>query len=163
MSLPAFALGTSPDISWQWAAAIPAFRAERILILLGAGDRGAARSEFEDMAKDDFQNVTRDLAYLYALCRFALAAVALNRREEALVLYARLRPYSERNAIDGLSLSLGSVAHFLGILARFLGNHAEACAHFEDAIAMNVRLGHKVHAQRSQLALAELVVAAPSP
>lgn len=120
-------------------------------------DPAAARADFENIARDTFRGVTRDMSYLYSLARLALGAVALEREADARTLYGLLQPYASFTALNGLSICLGSVSHFLGVLARFLEMRTEATGHFEDAIAMNTRLGHKVHTLRSQLALAELL------
>jgi hypothetical protein len=113
--------------------------------------------EFQDLARDEFRVVTRDMSYLFALARLAIGAVTLQRLADARVLYGLLRPYSGYNALNSLFISLGAVSHFLGVLARFLGMQTEAARHLEEALAMNAALGHKVHALRTQLALAELL------
>jgi len=156
------ALGSSPEIAWKWAAAIPAFRAEKILGLMHLGDTQSARAEFADLAREGFEDLTRDMGYLFALSRLALAAVLLGERAWAERLYELLLPYAQHNAINPLSVCLGSVSHYLGLAARFLGRGVEAAAHFEESMSSNARLGHTVHALRSQLALAELLREEPS-
>jgi tetratricopeptide (TPR) repeat protein len=150
----ATALGGSFDVAWQWAASIPAFRAERALVLLSSDEATSAGAELDDLARDGFRQVTRDMGYLYSLCRLAEVAAALGRREVAEDLYERLLPYAGYNAINAMGLGIGSVAHYLGLLARFLGRTAEAKAHFEAAVATNARLGDRVHEARSRAALA---------
>jgi tetratricopeptide (TPR) repeat protein len=152
------ALGSSADVSWRWAAAIPAFRAEKILMLLAAEDRTAAATQFDEIARDEFRGITRDLSYLYTLAKLALAAVALERRHEAQVLEALLLPYRTFCALDGMSISLGSVTHHLGVLATFLGKRDDAARWLEQAVATNTALGYVVHARRS---LAELASVRP--
>ncbi len=156
-------LTASPDVAWKWAATLPSFRAEKILVLLALDDKDAAIAELGDLAKDGFAGVPLDMNYLYALSRFAVAAVALRQAPAAQHLYDRLRPYAKCNAVNGFMLCLGSVSHFLGILAAFLGRTAEATAHLEEALAMNTRLGHKAQALRTQLALADLLRGGASP
>jgi tetratricopeptide (TPR) repeat protein len=153
----AAALQGTQEVAWKWAASIATFRAEKVLILLDAGDRDAARAEFRDVSRDNFRAVSRDLSYLYALCRLALAAVALEAKDEAVTLAALLRPYAKFFGINGLAISVGSVAHFLGLLARFLGDSAGAARHLEEAVEMNGRLGHTVHALQSKAALAAVL------
>jgi DNA-binding winged helix-turn-helix (wHTH) protein len=160
--LAAAALGSTPEIAWKWAAAIPAYRAEKILALMGLGDTQSARAEFADLAKHGFGDLARDLGYLYTLSRLTLAAVLLEERTWAEGLYELLRPYPHHNAINPLAISLGSVSHYLGLAARFLGRGSEAVAHFEQSVVHNQSLGHPVHALRSQLALAELTREQPS-
>jgi DNA-binding winged helix-turn-helix (wHTH) protein/tetratricopeptide (TPR) repeat protein len=153
-------LGSSADVAWQWAASIPAFRGERALMLLSSGETIAAGAELDDLARDGFQFVTRDMGYLYTLCRLAEVAAGLGRTETAQELYDRLLPYAGYDAINAMSLGIGSVAHYLGVLARFLGRSADAKAHFEQAVATNARLGDRVHEARSRAALEETSSAA---
>jgi DNA-binding winged helix-turn-helix (wHTH) protein len=153
--LAAAALGPSPDIAWKWAAAIPSYRAEKILGLLELGERQAARAEFDDLAQGGFEGVTRDTGYLFTLCRLAQAAVSFDDHDAAGALYDLLLPHAAHVAIDSLFISLGSVSHYLGILSRFTGRRAEAAAHFAQAVKVNTRIGHPVHARRSEAALSE--------
>ncbi len=161
-ALSTVTLGASPDVAWKWAAPIPAYRATMLLGRIDLGDEAAARAELADLAKDDFAAIARDSNYLYALAHLATAAVKLNDRPAAERLYERLNLYAGYNAVNALSLSLGSVAHYLGTLSRFLGRLSAAEAHLEDSRAMNRRLGHEVHALRTELVLAELLAAQPS-
>jgi hypothetical protein len=124
--------------------------------LLFAGEKETASADFDDLCGDNFRQVTRDMGYLYTLSRLAQAAIALGRRDKALELYALLQPYSGYNAINEMSLGLGSVAHYVGLLARFLERPAEAIVRLEEAVAMNARLGDKVHEAQALLALSEL-------
>jgi DNA-binding winged helix-turn-helix (wHTH) protein/tetratricopeptide (TPR) repeat protein len=155
-------LGASPDVAWKWAAPIPAYRATMLLMLIDLGDEAAARAELADLARDDFAVIARDSNYLYALAHLGTAAIKLNDRDAVERLYERLSPYGGFAAVNGLSLSLGSVAHYLGTLARFLGRLSAAEAHLEQSRATNRRLGHEVHALRTELVLAELLVQEPS-
>ena len=131
-------------------------------MLTELGDAAAARAELTDLARNDFEGVTRDSNYLYTLAELATAAVALDDRGAAERLHDRLDPYARYTAVNALSMSLGSVAHYLGALCCFLGRLPAAEAHFEESRAMNRRLGHEVHALRTELALAELLVQHPS-
>ncbi len=161
-SIPTVKLGASPDIAWKWATPIPAYRAAKIRMLTELGDAAAARAELTDLARNDFEGVTRDSNYLYTLAELATAAVALDDCGAAERLHDRLDPYARYTAVNALSMSLGSVAHYLGALCCFLGRLPAAEAHFEESRAMNRRLGHEVHALRTELALAELLVQHPS-
>jgi tetratricopeptide (TPR) repeat protein len=149
-------LGSSVDVAWQWAAAIPAFRAERVMILALGGEMVAAGAELDDVARDGFRQVTRDGGYLYSLARLAQAAIVLGRRETAEALYELLVPYAGFNAVNGMSLSIGCVAHYLGLLARFLGRTGDAAAHLEKALALSAELGDRVSERAATAALAEL-------
>jgi len=148
-------LGFGADVAWQWAASIPAFRAERMMAAIAGGETAVAAAELDDLVRDDFRRVTRDIGYLYTLVRLAQGAIGLGRRDAATALYEALRPYARFNAVNGMSLGLGCVAYYLGLLARFLGRPADAHEHLEAAIAANVQLGDRVHEQEARKALAE--------
>ncbi|MGH7437088.1 MAG: hypothetical protein ACRENE_15550, partial [Polyangiaceae bacterium] len=146
-------LGPSVDVAWQWAAAIPAFRAERVMVLVLSNETAAASAELDDLARDAFGQVTRDNGYLFTLARLAQASIALGRRDVAAALYDRLLPYATFCAVNGMSLGIGSVAYYLGLLARYTGRPAEARSHFEAAVATNDRIGDRVHADLAREAL----------
>jgi hypothetical protein len=150
----------APDVAWKWAAALPAYRVENALVLLDTGDRPAALAHFAAMAADGFAAVNRDIGYLYVLSRLAIAAVRLEQRDAARSLYEKMRPYAGFVTLNSLSISLGSVSHYLGVLAAFL-EQPEANAHYADAVAQNTAIGHTAHARRSREALARLIETAP--
>jgi eukaryotic-like serine/threonine-protein kinase len=153
---PATAMGTSTDVAWQWAAAIPTFRAERIMALVEGGERATASAELADLARHGFRQVTRDMGYLYTLARLAQAAIALDQRPVAEQIADLLRPYASFNAVNAMSIGIGSVAYYLGSLAGYLGRRAEAVRYLEQAIETNGHMGDRVHEQRARSALAEL-------
>lgn len=60
-------------------------------------------------------------------------------------------PYASLNADAGGDIVIGSVARYLGLLATTMGHSNEAAQHFEDALAMNERMGARpwlAHTQR---------------
>ena len=132
-------LGSSTDVAWQWASSIPAFRAERIMMLIASGENATASSELAELARGGCRAVTRDMGYLYTVARLAQAAIALDRRDVAAELYETLEPYAAFNAVNGMSLGIGSVAYYLG-----------------QAVATNARIGDRVHEQLARRALSEL-------
>jgi eukaryotic-like serine/threonine-protein kinase len=146
------------EAKWNWAAAIPGFQAYGVRLLVEVGRKNDAREGFEAMAQHGFENITRDLGYLNTLANLSLVAVALEDRPRAESLYALMRPYPNHNTPQGFSFYMGSVSYFLGHLAKLLGNGDTAVRHFEDALAMNGRLGCVPQLARTQLALAKLLV-----
>jgi tetratricopeptide (TPR) repeat protein len=116
-------------------------------LLLELGDRSAAQGVFEALAANDFANVPRDIGYLGALASLGVLAILLDDRARAQCLYELLARYPMHTTLNLLSLHEGSVSHFLGLLAAYLGMEPDAERHFEDALAMNERIG-----QRPQLA-----------
>jgi hypothetical protein len=61
-----------------------------------------------------------------------------------------LSPYAHRNALGVPEVSTGSVSGGLGLLAATMGRWDEATRHFEDAIAMNTRMGARPWVARAQ-------------
>jgi tetratricopeptide (TPR) repeat protein len=159
LPLSAMGLGSNPDVAWQWAASIPAFRAERLMALVAEGETAAAAALLDELARDGFCEVTRDIGYLYTLARLGQAAIALERAEIAARVYEALRAYSGFVAVNGMSLGLGCVGHYLGLLARFLGRPADARAHLEEALSVNARIGDRVHERVTRASLDDLAAA----
>jgi DNA-binding winged helix-turn-helix (wHTH) protein/tetratricopeptide (TPR) repeat protein len=150
------------EADWTWARSIPCYRADRIVQLLDSGAVAEARIEFAALAGEGFRSVTRDLNYLYTISKLALAAVELQEREQARILYEILTPYAKFNPVHGWGFYLGSVSYFLGVLARFLGDAVAAVRHFELALEIHRSLGYKSQVLRTQLALAELTDSSPT-
>jgi DNA-binding winged helix-turn-helix (wHTH) protein/tetratricopeptide (TPR) repeat protein len=141
----------------DWASAIPSFRAHWVRLLVETGRIDDARETFDALAADDFASVTKEIGYLNALAHMSVVAVALGDRARGETLYSLLRPYPHHNTPNGFQYCLGSVSYFLGALAKLLGRPREAAGHFEDALAMNQRLGFRPQVARTQVALAELL------
>jgi hypothetical protein len=52
-------------------------------------------------------------------------------------------PLAQTNWASGSSLSWGSASQLLGSLASLMERYDQAERHFEDALAMNTRMGHQ--------------------
>jgi hypothetical protein len=143
--------------AWKWARHMPAWRTERVLVLLETGDHVQARREFRALAEHGFAAVTRDSSCLFVFAKLSIAAVILQDHSAARDLHAALEPYANLIALSDFSFSLGCVSHFLGMLARFLTRRAQAREYFEVALDTNTRVGDELQALRSRLALAHLL------
>ncbi len=114
------------------------------------GTMEEARSELEVLAADRFSAVPFDEEWDLSLCFLAETAARLCESEHAQTLYELLLPYSGRVAIGYPEISLGSLSRFLGILASTTGRYEDAARHFEDALAMNERIGARPWLARAQ-------------
>lgn len=144
------AIGGNTDMTFlldQLPNAMISMRPSLARLFLTLGQDTAARNVLEGMAPDAFAGIPKDINYLNALANLAVVAAGLGDRERAEILYALLSPYPHHNTPNVLFLYEGSVSHFLGILAAFLDHKDRAVSHFDDALAMNERIG-----QRPQLA-----------
>lgn len=93
------------------------------------------------------------------LVRLADACVVVGDAADAELLYAALLPRSQFCIQDGALIGWGSCARPLGELSLQLGHHAAAELHLEQAISQNRAFGHVPETLRSQLALAQLLLA----
>jgi hypothetical protein len=71
----------------------------------------------------------------------AEVAASLGMEETGDTLYPLLLPWSNLNAVDLAEGMRGSVSRYLALLAEMLGRFGDAERHFEDALAMNDRMG----------------------
>jgi hypothetical protein len=117
---------------------------------LELGDADAAKSVLEELGANDFGSLPRDIGYLGSLTSLAVLAVRLDDRARAQRLYTLLAPYPHFNTMSLLLLHEGSVSHFLGMLGAYLENGAAAAQHFDDALAMNERMGWRPQLERTR-------------
>jgi DNA-binding SARP family transcriptional activator len=106
---------------------------------LGRSD--SARAIFEELARNDFEQVYYDEEFLASMTLLAEVCLSLGDLERAASIHELLLPHAERNAFGMIEIVLGSVARPVGLLASTLGRTDEAVDHFERAIAMNGRMG----------------------
>jgi class 3 adenylate cyclase/tetratricopeptide (TPR) repeat protein len=101
-----------------------------------------ARIEFEQMASNDFEDVPRDALWMGSMTYLADISVFLGDKYRASILYRLLLPFDGRNAVIGYSMvCYGALSRYLGALAATLERWDDAAHHFEDALAMNGRMG----------------------
>jgi ATP/maltotriose-dependent transcriptional regulator MalT len=134
-----------PEIG-ELVAAYPARPVLRcVLVHLQAllGRVEEARAGFRELAADDFAALPFDIEWLYGTSLIAEACVLLSEKDSAPVLYRSLAPWSALNAVDHPEGIRGSVARYLGQLAALRGRFDEASGHFENALAMNERMGFR--------------------
>ena len=99
------------------------------------------------------------MGWLAGMAYIGKAATAVGDTEAAATLYEAILPYSEHVATGGgVVLILGSVAHFLGLLATVLHRWDDAARHYEAAIALETRMGAPPFVTRSQILYAELLL-----
>jgi tetratricopeptide (TPR) repeat protein len=127
------------------------------------GREDAARRAFNELAENDFAALPPDCEWLFCLSLLAEVASYLQDHERAAVLYRLLEPYARVNAMAAGEAALGPVARYLGILAVTNSRWDEASGHFEDAIAMNARLGARPWLAHSQHDYARMLLARNQP
>ena len=84
-----------------------------------------------------------DKNYLWwaVIVGFSGAVDLMGDRRWAEALYDLAAPYAGSNCTLGLASFLGAADHWLGVLATTAGRYADACAHFEAALARHREMG----------------------
>jgi DNA-binding SARP family transcriptional activator len=129
----------------------PVFRCLHAYTHARLGRTKDAQRALDDLVSHDSDPLPFDIEWLYAMSLLAETCTLLHDKAAAAVLYPRLLPYGELNAFDPPEGARGSVARYLGLLARTLGRDDEAAAHFRQAITINKQMGARLwlaHAQR---------------
>jgi hypothetical protein len=135
-------------------------RAARILADIEAGRDESARLEFDAIAAADFRDVPDDLFRSTTLAILAEICSRLGDAERADMLFALLLPHRGQMVLLTFAVVfMGSVSHYLGMLALTSGAWDEAARHLEDAAACHARLGAAPFHTRTRLAFARMLLA----
>ena len=90
------------------------------------------------------------MEWLYGMSLLAETSALLGDADSAPVLYRLLVPWGAFNADDYPEGVRGSVSRYLGLLAKGTDRRDEAASHFEDALAINERMGARPWLARTQ-------------
>src|SRR5439155_24792308 len=102
-----------------------------------------------------FRDVPLDAEWLPLAAIFAEALWLVGDEPSAADAYEMLLPYRHRYAIEGIgACAYGSIAHYLGLLARTVGREDDAVTHFEAALRANVSLSAPLITARNKRELA---------
>ena len=103
-----------------------------------------ARAEFEQLATHDFVDIPRDARWVMCMAYLAEVCAFLGDARRAATLYRFLTPHDGYNLLVGPTAAcFGAAARYLGLLAATMRRWDEAQRHFEDALAMNAKMGAK--------------------
>jgi tetratricopeptide (TPR) repeat protein len=149
------ASGTWLDPYRRW---LPAGCASLALIDLMRGRREAALPDYERLAADDFAALDGDPDATATASWLAPAIQRLGDAPRARALLARLAAFERQQTVFNYGVAnRGSLARYLGMLARTAERLDEAEHYFEVAIELNRKTGASLYAARSQLDLAALL------
>jgi DNA-binding SARP family transcriptional activator/tetratricopeptide (TPR) repeat protein len=149
--------GTLPDVASEIRAlatdhpARPVFRCLLARLDAGVGNLEEAKRALDELAVDEFSALPFDQEWLLATSLLAEICALVADSTAAATLYPLLEPWASFNAVDVAEGMRGSVARDLGILATLLARWDDAERHFEQALAMNERMGLRpwlAHTQR---------------
>jgi tetratricopeptide (TPR) repeat protein len=137
----------------------PFIRCALVLLYAELGRTDEARREFNELARSQFAAIPFDIEWLYAMSLLAEACALLDDGDAATELNRLLLPYANFNAVDAPEGMRGSVSRYLGQLATTLKRFDDAQTHFEDAIAMNERVGARPWLAHTQHDYARMLLA----
>jgi DNA-binding SARP family transcriptional activator/tetratricopeptide (TPR) repeat protein len=161
--------GRLPEIEPQLAGLVrtyparPVFRCVLAHVHASVGRTAEARQAFVELATGGFATVPFDIEWLYAMSLLAETCGVLGDRDQATVLYELLEPWAAFNAVDHPEGIRGSISRYLGILAATLRRWDDAAPRFEDALAMNERMGVRPWLARTQSDYARMLLARGRP
>ena len=142
----------------DWPAR-PAFRCALAHLHARLGRRSEAQRALDDLTRDDCSALPFDQEWLYGMSLLAETAALLGDTGSADVLYRLLVPWAAFNAADWPEAIRGSASRYLGILAATRRRWDEAGMHFEDAVAMNARMGARPWLAHTQHDYARMLLA----
>ncbi len=144
--------------------AIPTTRAALAHAYAMSGNLPAAREHFDLMAGQDGFGLPLDFVWSPGMALLTDTCAALGDSARAGVLYELFLPFAHQVVVGGTGqYSLGSVSRSLGVLAAMMGRWDDAQAHFEDALAVNRRIGAWAFLVRTQRAYAEMLLDRDGP
>jgi DNA-binding SARP family transcriptional activator len=141
----------------------PFIRCALVLLYAGLGRTEEARRDFDQLARDGFAAIPFDIEWLYAVSLLAETCALLRDAAAAAQLYALLLPYATFNAVDVPEGMRGSISRYLGLLATTMERGEDARLHFEDAIAMNERMGARPWLAQTHEDYARMLIARAGP
>ncbi|MEZ5246595.1 MAG: hypothetical protein R2707_15965 [Acidimicrobiales bacterium] len=116
---------SSPRVEANWDVGL-AFALSEV------GELVEARARFDELARDRFAAVPRDLNWLVSMQLLGLIALNLDDRERAVHLLDELRPYAMLDGTHGSGYaSYGPVGRVVGLLAASVGADDEAASWFD--------------------------------
>ncbi len=128
-----------------FAQMYPAVPAWRTALAFNYAERDMveqARVEFEILAKDNFSVFPRDGNWPIAMALLIETCAIVGDAERARFLYGELLPFGDRCVVVGAAVDCYGPSHrLLGRVATTMERWEDAERHFEDALAMNARMG----------------------
>jgi predicted ATPase len=141
-----------------YAHDLPSVLARKLRFLVELGFEADARAAMEQVTSAYIVELPHDRDYIGILCQLAATSAALGARAQCQSLYALLSPHAHCYAADLSFHCAGSVSHFLGLLARALGEPHAAIEHFGHAVEHNQRFGLAACRVASQHELAQMLL-----
>ena len=140
---------------------VASLRATLALLYSETDQLDKARPVFEALV-DQLDDVPREASWPRAVAQAALTCARLGDRARAAVLVDLLAPYSDQMICTGLSW-VGSVAHYVGVLAAMLGRLEEADATLARAESAHARVPAPTWLARTRVERARVLLSRRAP
>jgi tetratricopeptide (TPR) repeat protein len=141
----------------------PVFRCALAHLHARLGRLPEAKRALHDLGADDFSALPFDQEWLYGMSLLAETCALLSDNDAAGRLYGLLLPYAAFNAVDVGEGMRGSIARHLGLLAFTISRFDDAARHFDEALAMNARMGARPWLAHTQGDYARMLLARDGP
>jgi DNA-binding winged helix-turn-helix (wHTH) protein len=136
----------------------PSNRSRKMRGMADFGLHDELRKELELVSVDSLYDAPGDRDWLMVLSNFAQACVVAGSPAQCNALYELLSPYADLYAVDIAFHCDGSIAFFLGNLAKALGRDEDARAHYALAIERNKAFGLRPAEAQARYALGSLLL-----
>ena len=135
----------------------PMFRCTLAYAAARLGDTDEAERELGELGVDGFSALPVEMEWLFGMSLLSETSALLGETKLAPSLYGLLLPWAALNVSDHPEGIRGSASRYLGLLATTLGRFETAEEHYENALAMNERLGLRPWLARTQEDLARML------
>ncbi|HKU44725.1 MAG TPA: AAA family ATPase [Polyangiales bacterium] len=136
----------------------PATRARKLATLVEYGLCEDARGPFAQLTQQWLRDLPRDREYLATLANLAQTSAAAGSTAQCRTLYELLSPHAAYFAVGISFHNEGPISHWLGRLARALGEPAQAARHFEAALQLSAASEQRAYTLASQFELASTLL-----
>ncbi len=148
----------------QQHGAASTWRPGLALIYSELGREREARTAFEHLTVNDFTDLPQDSLWLTCVAYLTEVCAFLGDAHRAATLCRLLLPYNGQTIVAGAAhVCYGAASRYLGMLATTMERWEEAAQHFEDALAMNTRMGARPWLAHTQHEYAKMLLARNQP
>src|SRR5678815_2656630 len=116
-----------------------------------------ARTVYEELAVNEFMGIQQDGVWAASITFLVEVCASLGDSDRAEVLYRLLSQYAGYAVVASEWASFGAGSRFLGQLAATMGRWQEAESHFDQALAMNARMGARPWLAHTQFQYAHML------
>ena len=137
----------------------PWFRLCWILYLLETGSIDDSEALFDEIDIHALDDIARGVLWPHVMAICAELCIAFEDRDRARNCYDLLHPYTDQIICRGyVYVCVGSISHYLGLLAGFLGEWQKAETHFKKALEQHQAMGFQPLSAHTQHAWARMLL-----